>query len=36
MNCGIDGLFNIYMSMGVTMKDYMDEEGDALAGDQTP
>ncbi|MHC5016319.1 MAG: DUF502 domain-containing protein, partial [Planctomycetota bacterium] len=25
MNCGIDGLFNIYMSMGVTMKDYMDE-----------
>ena len=34
MNCGIDGLFNIYMSMGVTMKDYMDDAGDALAGKQ--
>lgn len=26
MDCGIEGLFNIYMSMGATINDYMSEE----------
>jgi uncharacterized membrane protein len=32
LDCGIEGLFNIYMSMGVTMKEYF-SEGDDVQGD---